>query len=76
MPHGDVETFYDSSSNSWTNQVEGQGPTGEFFETKPPAVEAGRDLARDLRAEHIIKNQDGTIAERSSYGHDPRDIPG
>lgn len=74
MPQGDVETVF--KDGEWTNQVEGQGPTGHHFQTKDRAVEAGRELARELGVEHIVKNQDGTIGERSSHGHDPRDIPG
>ena len=74
MPKGDVETVY--VDNVWTNQVEGEGPTEHLFQTKDRAVEAGRELARERGVEHIVKNQDGTIAERHSYGNDPRDIPG
>lgn len=74
MPKGDVETVF--ADGMWTNQVEGSGPTGAFFQTKDRAVEAGRELARKRAVEHIVKNQDGTIADRSSYGNDPRDIPG
>lgn len=74
MPTGGVETVY--VDGSWTNEIQGEGPTENLYETKERAVEAGRDLARRLRVEHIIKNQDGSIAERNSYGNDPRDVPG
>ena len=56
----------------WTNQIEGEGPTHDLFQTKDRAVAEGRELARERGTEHIIKNQDGTIAERSTYGNDPR----
>jgi hypothetical protein len=36
----------------------------------------GRERARDARVEHIIRNLDGTIGERNTYGHDPRNTPG
>ncbi len=74
MPTGDVETVY--ADNFWTNQIQGQGPTGNLYQTKDRAIEAGRDLAKERGVEHIIKNRDGSIAERSTYGKDPRDIPG
>jgi hypothetical protein len=74
MPKGDVETFYEN--NVWSNQVHGEGRTDELFEKKDDAVEAGRALAKERGVEHIVKNQDGSIGERSSYGNDPRDIPG
>jgi hypothetical protein len=74
MPKGDVETVY--VDNFWTNQIEGDGPTEDLFQTKDRAVAVGRRLAKARRVEHIIKNQDGTISDRSTYGKDPRDIPG
>ena len=73
MPEGDVETYY--ADNMWSNRIEGHEKVGNY-QTKDRAIEAGRDLARDLGVEHIIKNQDGTIAERSTYGDDPRKIKG
>jgi hypothetical protein len=74
MPKGDVETVY--VDGQWTNQIQGEGPSDHLFQTKDRALEEGRRLAKDSGVEHIVKNQDGTIAERSSYGNDPRDIPG
>jgi hypothetical protein len=29
-----------------------------------------------MRVEFIVKNQDGRIAEKDSYGNDPRSVPG
>lgn len=74
MPAGDIETFH--SDGSWRNRVEGGQTFPDTHDKKDDAVEAGRDLARDAKVEHIIRNLDGTIGERNSYGNDPRDIPG
>jgi hypothetical protein len=74
VPQSDIETVF--NDGMWTNHVEGEGPTGHNFQTKEMAVDAGRDLARERGVEHIIKKQDGTIGERNSYGHDPRDVSG
>lgn len=74
MPTGDVETVH--SNGKWHNAIEGTDQVSEEFDTKEEAVREGRAMARDLKVEHIIKNLDGTIAERNSYGQDPRDIPG
>jgi hypothetical protein len=49
-----------------------QGP----YEIKEAAVEHGRDMTRNSKAEHIIRRLDGRIHERNSYGNDPRNIPG
>ncbi|MGY2873166.1 hypothetical protein ACVW00_000356 [Marmoricola sp. URHA0025 HA25] len=73
MPEGDVETYY--TDNMWSNKIEGGEKVGNY-QTKDRAVDAGRELARERKVEHIIRNQDGTVAERSSYGNDPRNIPG
>lgn len=75
MPNGDVETFHEDGN--WHNRVTGESSnTGGSFRTKSSAVEAGRELARERKVEHIIKNENGQIAERNSYGHDPRDVKG
>jgi hypothetical protein len=33
-------------------------------------------MARARKVEHIIKNKDGSIGARNSYGNDPRSIRG
>jgi hypothetical protein len=73
MPRGDVETLY--RDGKWANRVTGER-SEYLFQTKDRAVAAGRELARRRHVEHIIKNQDGTVAERNTYGDDPRDVRG
>jgi hypothetical protein len=74
MPAGDIETYH--ADGKWRNRVEAlEGLPGEH-DRKDDAVRVGRDEARERKVEHIIRNLDGTIAERNTYGHDPRDIPG
>jgi hypothetical protein len=70
MPKGDIETYHDNGR--WKNKVEGSSRAAHVYDTKA----AGRDVAKKHRVEHIVRNQDGTIHERSAYGHDPRDMPG
>lgn len=74
MPAGDVETYFHGTE--WHNRVEGDDHPFHTSDTKERAVEAGREEAKKRSSEHIVKNQDGTIADRSTYGDDPRDIPG
>jgi hypothetical protein len=74
MPAGDIETFH--VDGAWRNRTEGGETYPEEFDKKADAVDAGRDLARAAKVEHIIRNLDGTIGERNTYGHDPRNIPG
>ena len=74
MPHGDIETFHEESQRH--NRVEGEGGILNTHTDKTTAVEAGRGEARRREVEHIVKNTDGTIREKNSYGNDPRNIPG
>lgn len=75
MPKGDVETYH--ADGEWKNRIEGETTnTGGAYATKDEAVRAGRDEARRRSTEHIIRNLDGTISERNSYGNDPRNVPG
>lgn len=74
MPEGDIETYH--ASGWWRNRVEALEDLPGEYDTKDEAVRVGRDEARDRKVEHIIRNLDGTIAGRNTYGHDPRNIPG
>jgi len=74
MPKGDIEAVY--VDGQWTNQIEGEGPSHHLFETKDKAVAEGRRLAQEAEVEQTIKNQQSTIADRSTYRHDLRDVSG
>jgi hypothetical protein len=75
MPNGDVETFH--QDGTWHNHVTGEaGNVGETYRTKAGAAEEGRQIAVSRGVEHIIKNENGKISERNSYGNDPRDVKG
>ena len=74
MPAGDVETYH--ADGKWRNRIEAMAELPGEHDTKDEAVRVGREEARERQVEHIIRNLDGTIGERNSYGHDPRNIPG
>ena len=74
MPAGDIETYH--INGKWRNRVEALGELPGAYATKEEAVRNGRDEARERKVEHLIRNLDGTIHERNTYGHDPRNIPG
>ena len=74
MGEGFVHTVH--RDGSWRNSIEGdQAPLPGTFETKQDAVDGGRAEARRRKTEHVIHNEDGSIAERNSYGNDPTDRP-
>jgi hypothetical protein len=74
MPAGDVLTFH--LDGKWRNKIEAVADLLGEYDTRAEAVAAGRDEERDRKVEHIIHNLDGTIGERNTYGHDPRNIKG
>jgi len=59
----------------WLNEIEGEAAGAETYATKEEAVAAGRELAKKQKTEHVIHNLDGRIAERNSFGSDPREAP-
>ncbi|WP_309103085.1 DUF2188 domain-containing protein [Microbacterium sp.] len=75
MPAGDVETFH--PGGAWWNRIEGGGQViGHAFRTRAEAAAAGREVARARQVEHLVRDLEGRIGDRSTYGHDPRSIPG
>jgi hypothetical protein len=66
MPTGDVETFHEGGA--WYNRVDGEkGATGPY-RSKADAIGEAREQARRVRREHIVRNEDGDIDERTAYG--------
>ncbi|AUI53660.1 DUF2188 domain-containing protein [Arthrobacter crystallopoietes] len=74
MTNPAIETYWED--DEWKNRRQGEDEPFAVAKTKEAAVELGRDAARIEQVEHIIKNQNGQIGERNSYGRDPRNIPG
>ncbi len=63
MAHGDVETL--ANEGKWHNVIAGTDQVSEPFDTRDDAAEEGREMARDLGVEHIVKNADGTVDEQT-----------
>lgn len=64
-----IETYHEDGQ--WKNRQQGNKRASSVHDTKAEAQPKGRDMAKDRGVEHIIKNMDGTIGERNSYGNDP-----
>lgn len=64
MSLGNIETLH--NEGKWHNVVAGTDQVSEPFDTMEEAVDEGRAMARDLGVEHVVKNIDGTVLERSS----------
>ena len=50
----------------WKNEIEGVGVLFTY-DTKDEAVQAGREEARRRGTEHVIHEEDGSVAETHSY---------
>jgi ketosteroid isomerase-like protein len=66
VPHGD----------GWANRRADAKRVSKVFATKAKAQAAGRKTAMRARVEHLIHSRDGKVAERNSYGNDPRRFKG
>ena len=69
MPKGDIETYHENGT--WKSKVEGSSRAAHVGGTKAEQQAIGREMARKRRVEHVIKNLDGQVAEKNSYGNDP-----
>jgi hypothetical protein len=65
MRHGDIETFHMASA--WHNRVEGDGRIIFSRPERGTAVGVGRQMAQEHQVDHIVRNPDGSIAEKDSY---------
>jgi hypothetical protein len=65
-----------ASKGGWNIKQGNKSGIIGHFNTKIPAVDAGRKVSIKINAELIIHGTDGKIQRRDSHGNDPRNIPG
>ena len=68
MPSERIETYH--HDGKWRNRVDGGIDLPGEYGVRETAVAVGHDEAVRRKAEHIIRQVDGAIDERISYGHD------
>lgn len=68
MAKGDVSTY--NEDGVWKSKVEGSSRAAHTGGTKAQQQAVGRQMAQDRGVEHTIRNLDGTIGAKNSYGHD------
>lgn len=49
----------------------GAGKATKHFDTQKEAIEYGRKIAQNQKAEFYVHGKDGKIREKDSYGNDP-----
>jgi hypothetical protein len=59
------------TSSGWSVKKSGSSRASKTFETKDKAVEYGRELSKNEKAELYIHKKNGMIQEKNSYGNDP-----
>lgn len=55
----------------WRVKREGADRASSVHGTQADAWGRARDLARDAHSEAYLKNREGVIRERNTFGHDP-----
>ena len=69
MAKGDISTYYEDGT--WKSKVEGSSRAAHAGGTKAQQQAIGRQMAQQRHVEHTIRNEDGTIGAKNSYGNDP-----
>ncbi len=60
------------SNGCWAVQTDGTSRADSLHDRKADAIARARELAENKKTELVIKNEDGRIAQKDSYGNDPR----
>ena len=58
-------------NGDWAVKGEGNFRNTKITETKSEAVNRARKIARNMKTELVIHNNDGKISDKDSYGNDP-----
>jgi hypothetical protein len=64
-----IETYYEDGR--WRNKAYGGECASSTHATKGEASLVGLTIARYRGVDHVIRNQDGTVATRVSYRNEP-----
>jgi len=75
MPNKSVHVVPNKDGGWDIKQSRAKRSSGHF-RTKSEAVSRAREISRNQRAELVIHNKDGKIAQKDSHGQDPRSSKG
>lgn len=64
-----LETYF--QNGQWKNRLQGNDRSSSVHDTKAEPRSVGPDTAKNRGVQHLIKNMDGKIGARNSYGKDP-----
>jgi len=60
-----------SPDGGWAVKKGGAAKATKVYKTQGEAIERGREIAKNQKAEFYIHGRDGRIREKDSYGRDP-----
>ena len=69
MSKAPIETY--NEGGQWKSRRQGSSRAFSVGGTKAEQQSTGRAAAKRDGVEHVVKNLDGTIGQRNSYGNDP-----
>ncbi len=58
-------------SGSWAVKSTGASKAAKLTSTQHEAIQVGRQIAINKRAELVVHRQDGSIRSKDSFGNDP-----
>ena len=66
-----VHVTHNKGNKTWNVKDEGASKPASTHRTQGAAIDAGRDRAKNHKAELVIHNRDNVIRDKDSYGKDP-----
>lgn len=73
-PHVSIEPR--DGASRWAVQTDGSQRAYRVFDTQDRAIQVGRVVAQHKQTELVVKDQQGRIRQRDSFGGDPVRFPG
>ena len=64
-----VETFFEGGK--WRNRLRTAHVFAQEYDTREEAAAAGQKLAQAAGVVHVVRDPEGTLAERQPEGHAP-----
>lgn len=71
MPKTKTQHVVPNPQGGWDVKSGGSQRSTKHFDLKQDAINLGREIAQNQKAELHIHNKDGRIADKRSYGNDP-----
>lgn len=71
-----VHVVHHKDGNNWQVKYANEPEPLMMFDTQEEAIQNGREIAIQQHSELLIHAKDGSIREKNSYGHDPRNVRG